>query len=88
MSFKGENINGFHVDERIPDPKRMTEGYEKSVAVMKDIRELKESEVFCPYFHEKVQKINNVSINSQVFTLSFQCSLTLYLGRNRRAWNF
>lgn len=68
MSFKGENINGFHAHERVPDPKRLTEGYEKSVAVVKDIRQLKESEVFCPYFHEKVQKMNNVSVNSQDLT--------------------
>lgn len=69
MSFKGENINGFHTHERIPDPKRLTEGYEKSVAVVKDIRQLKESEVFCPYLHEKIQKMNNVSVNSQVFEI-------------------
>jgi len=67
MSFKGENINGFHADERVPDPERMTQGYEKSVAVVNDIRQLKEKELFCPHFHEKVQKINNVSVNSQVF---------------------
>lgn len=65
MSFKGENINGYHAHERVPCPKRMTEGYEKSVAVMADIRQLKEGEIFCPHFNEKVQKINSVATNSQ-----------------------
>lgn len=68
MSFKGENINGYHSHERTPCPKRMTEGYQKSVSVVSDIKKLRDREVSCPHFNEKVQKINFAHSNSMEST--------------------
>jgi len=34
FSFKGDNVHGFDPSERVPDPKRMTEGYFRSSATM------------------------------------------------------
>jgi len=65
MSFKGENINGFHVDDRTPDPKRMTEGYFKSAAIMNYIRQMKGVDVSCSHFNEKITNLNSEINNSQ-----------------------
>jgi len=59
MSFKGENINGFDVHERTPDPKRMTEGYFKSAAIMNYIRQMKGVDVSCSHFNEKITNLNS-----------------------------
>jgi len=57
-SFKGENINGYHPNERTPCPKRLTEGHLKSLGVMNHIRQMKHAEITCAHFLEKVKKIN------------------------------
>lgn len=69
MNFKGENINGFDVNDRTPDPKRMTEGYFKSAAIMNYIRQMKGVDVSCSHFNEKITNLNteitNANNNSQ-----------------------
>lgn len=67
MNFKGENINGIDVNDRTPDPKRMSEGYFKAAAIMNYTRQMKDIDVFCHHFHEKLTNINAASLdNGQV----------------------
>jgi len=71
MSFKGENINGFHVDDRTPDPKRMTEGYFKSAAIMNYIRQMKGVDVSCSHFNEKITNLNSEIVSDSSFKSPF-----------------
>lgn len=64
MSFKGENINGFELHDRVPDPKRMTEGYFKSIAVLNCLRQIKDTNTCCPELSDKLQRLNIEIMNN------------------------
>ena len=68
FNFRGENINGFDVKDRVPDPKRMTEGHSKSFEVLDFAKRMKSDKVRCPNLFDKVtalnQKLNNSTVKS------------------------
>lgn len=56
VSFKGENIHDYDPKNRTPDPKRLTEGYFRSVSTVNYLRQLNQNDVLCKTFSQKVDK--------------------------------
>ena len=68
FNFRGENINGFDVKDRVPDPKRMTEGHNKSFEVLNYAKRMRSDKISSPDFFSKVstlnQKLNDSTVKS------------------------